>query len=974
MRTRASVLVGREAEFATALSRVRQAARGGGDPACFCVGAPGAGKSRLLAEVASRAAADGLIVVHGRAGTAGSASPLRPFAEALAALQRRGLLPDDHLGGYRPLLARVLPELSGPGRLSTGDAAPIVAFAEAVLRVLTVIGGADGCLLVLEDLHDADPESLAVLEYLLDNTAGTPVALLGTLRDEAGNARRMLARGEQRSTAQLLPIRPLDRSHSGLLVAACLGADQPPAQLVELAWRNAAGNPLMVEELLYDLIDSGQLSRQGEDWRLSADPVLAPPPSLLQLVESRMDRAGEVARRVLITAAVYGEHFPLAAVQTAVGVSALEFMAGIELVVANQLIVAEVSGGHRFHHPLIHGAVLELAGAAERRRAADRLAEAVLAADPELAGATCRLAARLLSEADRPAAASDLYARAGRQALHADAVEWAVADLTEAVRLRGPGGLLPAELVGDLVRASWQACQLDRALVLVERLDPAVDGPTRRARAFMHLDLIRGCHNAGRKAEAELQLARARALIAGIDSELLRIYCDAMAARLTVGPIRLKSADATGEQLARSAADAAERLAGTAIDAAERDKAAEVACLALNALLLILRMQDRHQEHAQHLRRLAVLAGRHNLAGWGSYERFLVIQDQWMADGDDLPLRALREQAQRLGQIWLALSIDTDLHLHRIMVSEGSLVAVIASLNGHIELAQRLGDTTQMQWALGNLVLAAGFRADRPALTEALTRYEWDPPFFDREQDPGTASALCLTLEGRDSEALAVLAEMTRHGLVGPHFLCFPLGLMVLLEAVLDGASPEEVATTWAGADDVRWTRQFLHWAAAVHAGRRGDRAEAERRAALAAADAEIFPLTRHLAARLVASAAAADGWGRPIEDLRAAEAWFHEQGVPAAARNCRDVLRSLGASVQHRRGGVAAVPATLRAAGITAREYEVGLLVREHLGNRDIGRRLHISPRTVEKHIAALLTKLTAPDRRALIERIDTP
>ena len=183
--------------------------------------------------------------------------------------------------------------------------------------------------------------------------------------------------------------------------------------------------------------------------------------------------------------------------------------------------------------------MLELAGAAERRQAAGRLAEAVLAADPELAGATCRLAARLLSEAGRPAAASELYARAGRQALHADAVEWAVADLSEAIRLAEPGGPPPAELVGDLARASWQACRLDRALELVERLDPAVDGPTRTARACMHLELVRGCHNVGRKDEAQLQLARARALVAGTDSELLRIYCDAMAARLTVVPIGL---------------------------------------------------------------------------------------------------------------------------------------------------------------------------------------------------------------------------------------------------------------------------------------------------------------------------------------------------------------------------------------------------------------------------------------------------
>ncbi len=970
MRTRASVLIGRDAEFATALGQVRKATRGTGGRACFLIGEPGVGKSRMLMEVASRAATDGSIVVHGRPGTAGAASPLRPFAEALTAVQRRGLLPDDHLGGYRSLLARVLPELPGPGHPS-GEAAPIVAFAEAVLRVLTVIGGSGGCVLMLEDLHDADPESLAVLEYLLDNIAGTPVALFGTLRNESGEAHRVLARGEQRGTAELVPIRPLDRSATGLLVAACLATDRPPAQLVELAWRNAAGNPLLVEELLYHLIDSGQLSRQGENWQLSAHPVLAPPPSLLQLVETRMERAAGLARRLLITAAVYGAHFRSAAVETALGVCEVEFLAAIELVVANQLVVAEVPNGYRFHHPLLHAAVLELAGAAERRQAADRLAEAVLAADPDLSGATCRLAARLLSEAGRPSAASDLYARSGRQALQADAVEWAVADLGEAVRLREPDGALPPELVGDLARASWQACQLDRALELVERLDPAVDAATRKARAFLHLDLIRGCHNAGRKAEAELQLARAQSLVAGIDSELLRIYCDAMAARLTVGPIGPSLADPTGEKLARSAADAAERLADTAIDAAERGKAAEVACLALNTLLLILRMQDRRPEHAQHLRRLAVLADRHNLAGWGFYERFLVLQDRWMADGDDLPFQALREEAQRLGQLWMALSIDTNLHLHRIMVSDSSLAGVAADIESHLELAQRQGDNTQLQWALGNLLLAAGFRADRPALTEALARHGWEPQLFDREQDWGTASAVCLALEGRDSEALAVLADMAGQGLVGPHFLCFPLGLLVLLKTVIDGTSPQEADTSWPGADEVRWTRQFLHWAAAVHSGRCGDRAEAERRAALAAADAEIFPVARHLAARLVAPAAAADGWGTPIADLRAAEAWFHEQDVPAAARGCRDLLRSLGAPVRHRRDGVAAMPAALRSAGITAREYEVGLLVGEHLGNRDIGRRLHISPRTVEKHISALLTKLTVPDRRTLIERI---
>src|SRR6185312_6008987 len=225
VRTKASVLVGRTAELETALLGLEQSIHFGDGPAYFCIGEPGVGKSRLVAEVASVAFQSDRIVAGGRASCMGAAPPLRPFAEALAGIQRRGLLPDEQLGGYRPLLARVLPQLSGAEHLGIGEGVPIVAFAEAVLRVLSLVGGGNGCLLVLEDLHDCDPESLAVLDYLLANLAGTPVALLGVLRDEPGGAWDLLAAAERRGTAELLAVRPLDLEHTCVLVAACLGTD-----------------------------------------------------------------------------------------------------------------------------------------------------------------------------------------------------------------------------------------------------------------------------------------------------------------------------------------------------------------------------------------------------------------------------------------------------------------------------------------------------------------------------------------------------------------------------------------------------------------------------------------------------------------------------------------------------------------------------------------------------------------------------
>jgi DNA-binding NarL/FixJ family response regulator len=52
---------------------------------------------------------------------------------------------------------------------------------------------------------------------------------------------------------------------------------------------------------------------------------------------------------------------------------------------------------------------------------------------------------------------------------------------------------------------------------------------------------------------------------------------------------------------------------------------------------------------------------------------------------------------------------------------------------------------------------------------------------------------------------------------------------------------------------------------------------------------------------------------------------------------------------------------------GVTSREHEVLRLLAERLGNTEIGRRLYISPRTVEKHVASLLAKSGERDRAAL-------
>jgi DNA-binding CsgD family transcriptional regulator/tetratricopeptide (TPR) repeat protein len=924
------------------------------------------GKSRLIAEISQQARADGWVVAYGRASSIGPVSPLRPFAEALAGIHRCGLLPDDNLGGYRPLLARVLPELAGA---VSGETPTLVAFAEAVLRLLTALGDLTaGCLLVLEDLHDADPDSLAVMEYLIDNAVGAPVALLGALRDEPSGARELLVAAERRGFAELLPIRPLDRADAGLLVAACLGSGQPAEQVSELAWRNTVGNPLAVEEFLYHLIEAGQLLQCGEDWQLSPNPVVAPPRSMLQLVGSRLGRMNQLARQLVVTAAVYGEQFPMMTTQTALGLDEAEYLDALGEATAAQLIVAERPGWHRFHHPLTHAAVLKLASPTERRQSAGLLAKAMLAEDREVTAPSGRTAARLLAAAGQQARASELYARTGKLALGIDAIEWAVADLSEALRLQAADRPPPSDLVSDLVRALWKAGQLNRALELVDRLGPPSAGLDTQRRAQVHVDLAWACCSYERIEQARLQLARARSLAAGTNNALLDMYCDVTAARLRFDPTATNPAV---ERLVRSTAEAAMRLARTAVDATERSMAAEVADRALQVLLAYLLSQDRYEQVIRCRQDATVFAEEHGLVGWALVLRCTTILDQWMGDGDDLPVRALLEQVRRQGDVLRARILDMNLWLHDTTGSDGSLTPTMTGLTNCLEEGRRLGNVTQVQAALGTLLIAAALRADRSAMTDLQARHEAANPSPVLAHDMGAAWAFCLVLEGRDSEALATLQDLDRRGLVGPYFKSFPLGLLLLLGTLAGTTSAEEVTAAMATSSRIRWTRQFLHWAAAVHADRQGDRVKAQRHADQAATEARIYPIARHLTARLVAPVAYPNGWGSPIEDLRAAEAWFHEQGVTAAARSCRDLLRSLGAPIQQRRNGTAAIPAELRTAGITAREYEVGLLVRERLGDRDIGERLRISPRTVEKHIAALQTKLALPDRRALINRM---
>ena len=98
-------------------------------------------------------------------------------------------------------------------------------------------------------------------------------------------------------------------------------------------------------------------------------------------------------------------------------------------------------------------------------------------------------------------------------------------------------------------------------------------------------------------------------------------------------------------------------------------------------------------------------------------------------------------------------------------------------------------------------------------------------------------------------------------------------------------------------------------------------------------------------------------------------EAAFAERGLDRLVRRSRALLGEAGAPVPRRGRGESEVPASLRAMGVTSREVDVLKLVVARRTTKEIAATLHLSPKTVERHLASLFDRTGVRNRQALAE-----
>ena len=353
--------IGRERELAQVWEQLGIALRSRAR-AVVVTGEPGIGKTRLLTEVAARAAHAGLTVLHGGASEAAGMPPYLPFLEALG--HHIHTIPAgvlcEQAGSDATILTSLFPELGA--RLETLPAAYILPADQARLRLyqavsafLAAIAADDGLVLIFDDLQWTDSSSLDLIAHVIRQQPTARLLFLIACRsgDIALNPalERALAELNHLRALTTVALAPLIEAEIAALATAYLGGPVEPATS-RLLHAHSEGNPFFAEELLCAWVESKALAQPGSGaaWTLTLPLHETLPPSIASAIRLRLIRLAPEVVDQLRVASVVGGTFDvnlLAQVQNAAPDAIEEYLLAAERA---GLVRGDRAGQYTFSH------------------------------------------------------------------------------------------------------------------------------------------------------------------------------------------------------------------------------------------------------------------------------------------------------------------------------------------------------------------------------------------------------------------------------------------------------------------------------------------------------------------------------------------------------------------------------------------------------------------------------------------------
>jgi DNA-binding NarL/FixJ family response regulator len=915
--------VGREGELDLLLTSVARAPATG-LVAVVVEGDAGIGKSRLITEAGRRLAAQGWPVV---AVLADRLERQVPYGALLTAL--RAVNPDNTFTQGLCREARAALDISGVPETDL----PFARACAAVTRLFTALTAANPLGLVVDDLHEMDDDSLALLAVVLRRLAAAPIGLVTAVRRHLPAPNTAAAELLERLTGEVEVV-PVELgtpppAELGRMIAPLLGG-APDDGLVAEVHDRADGNPFFAVEVARSLAEARLVVVEGERARLTVEPGtvhLTRRDAVLRRVMPLTSDARAVARTLAVLRTVRLDRLDLVAEVSDRSPVAIA-TAFDDLVRAN--VVVHDAGRHRFAHDIVADALYDDIGPAECRRLhravaerllaerdpadllelawhvsesavpGDKVAVAVLtdaaglalARAPEAAAGFCAKALALLPDgADERAGLLSLrcraLARASRPAAAVPAGQAALELL--------PAGDDRARTVTALTSSLFSLGRIADAIEVVDAEIGTGPGPAALHAQRAHLLVL-----AGRQGEGEAEAARASAIrpVSPAEEVVVNGQLTMLASLLARHREAIGYAD---RALTASGTSTTLQLQALAIGASMGSLAGLVA------------------DATARLRRAERLAEEAPYAYPGELGLSRVALD-WLGGRWDAALEAMPRVAAELTarqQAPLAAALT-------------AIQLEIRTWRGELVLAARLVE----QAAAAPVPLMANM-ANLHAL--ALAGYHM--------------------VAGDLDAARKVLVDSIGAELISP-YNCLLLGRLAELElAVRDPDAAERAAARLIEVSAPRyspWSKTTRYRiAGVVH----GDAVALRQAVAEAEAGGLVFERAR---AQLALGELVPD----VVDGLVEAHRTFARVGAHGLRRQAARRLQDLGAKVPRSRS---------RSGGLlTESEERVARLVQQGMRNREIAAALHYSPRSIEVYLSRVYAKLRVSSRLELARALD--